>query len=80
MTVGFSTPAIAAKTVKNVRVWPSPDSTRVVLDLTQSIEYSYFTLSNPERLVLDLKGTRIDANLSYLAQSSDIFEKYPQRN
>ncbi|PQJ53082.1 N-acetylmuramoyl-L-alanine amidase [Psychrosphaera saromensis] len=74
MTVGFSTPAIAAKTVKNVRVWPSPDSTRVVLDLTQSIEYSYFMLSNPERLVLDLKGTGINANLSNLAESSDILK------
>ncbi|MFT6528685.1 MAG: N-acetylmuramoyl-L-alanine amidase [Psychrosphaera sp.] len=67
-------PAFAAKNVKNVRVWPSPDSTRVVLDLTQSIEYSYFMLSNPERLVLDLKNTSINAELSNLAQSSDILK------
>jgi len=67
-------PAFAAKNVKNVRVWPSPDSTRVVLDLTHSIEYSYFMLSNPERLVLDLKNTSINAELSNLAQSSDILK------
>ncbi|MBU2919433.1 N-acetylmuramoyl-L-alanine amidase [Psychrosphaera sp. F3M07] len=74
ITIGFSMPAFAAKNVKNVRVWPSPDSTRVVLDLTQSIEYSYFMLSNPERLVLDLKNTSINAELSNLAQSSDILK------
>ncbi|MDU0113725.1 N-acetylmuramoyl-L-alanine amidase [Psychrosphaera aquimarina] len=74
ITIGFSMPAFAAKNVKNVRVWPSPDSTRVVLDLTQSIEYSYFMLSNPERLVLDIKNTSINAELSNLAQSSDILK------
>ena len=70
----FSVSVHAAKSVKNVRVWPSPDSTRVVLDLTQSINYSYFMLSNPERLVLDLKDTKIDLELSYLAQSSDMLK------
>lgn len=71
---GLSASAFATKSVKNVRVWPSPDSTRVVLDLTQSIKYSYFTLSNPERLVLDLKSTQINAELSNLADKSDILK------
>jgi len=70
----FTVSVFAAQSVKNVRVWPSPDSTRVVLDLTQSINYSYFMLSNPERLVLDLKNTKINLELSDLAESSDMLK------
>ena len=65
----------AATTVKNVRVWPSPDSTRVVLDLSAPVKYSYFSLSNPERLVIDLKDTRFNANLSNLTNDSKILQQ-----
>ncbi|KZY45451.1 N-acetylmuramoyl-L-alanine amidase, partial [Pseudoalteromonas shioyasakiensis] len=39
------------------RVWPSPDSTRVVFDLNDKPDFSYFMLKNPARLVIDLKNT-----------------------
>ncbi len=44
--------------INGVRVWPSPQSTRVVLDLSQKPEYSYFMLKNPRRLVIDVKDTQ----------------------
>ncbi|MDP4945106.1 N-acetylmuramoyl-L-alanine amidase [Alishewanella sp. SMS8] len=46
--------AFASNQVQNIRIWPSPDNTRVVFDLSAAPEYKYFTLENPERLVIDL--------------------------
>ena len=50
--------------LKDVRVWGSPDSTRVVLDLTEPATYTLFTLSGPERIVIDFDA--IDADLRAL--------------
>lgn len=47
----------SANVLKGVRVWPAPDETRVVMDLAEESHYSYFTLSNPERLVIDIVNT-----------------------
>ncbi|KPM84177.1 N-acetylmuramoyl-L-alanine amidase [Pseudoalteromonas lipolytica] len=49
--------ALAQNTINSVRVWPSPDSTRVVFDLNDKPDFSYFMLKNPARLVIDLKNT-----------------------
>jgi N-acetylmuramoyl-L-alanine amidase len=46
--------------VRDVRLWPSPDGTRVVLDLSRQAEHKLFTLDNPRRVVVDLKPARID--------------------
>ena len=35
----------------------APDYTRVVLDVSRSVRFDLFTLSNPRRVVIDLKGT-----------------------
>src|SRR5512135_127077 len=48
------------------RVWPSPDYTRITLEATQPVAYKYFTLSNPERLVIDLDGVEAGAALDAL--------------
>lgn len=68
-------PAIAADTVTDVRIWPSPDSTRVVLDMSGSAKYSYFTLKNPERLVIDLQDTKLSKNLNKLDIDSKLLKK-----
>jgi N-acetylmuramoyl-L-alanine amidase len=43
--------------VKNIRFWSSKEYTRVVVDLTNPVEYLGKRLSNPDRLFFDLKGT-----------------------
>ncbi|MFC3033142.1 N-acetylmuramoyl-L-alanine amidase [Pseudoalteromonas fenneropenaei] len=48
---------MAANKIEGVRVWPSPESTRVVFDLEQKPDFSYFMLQNPARLVIDLEST-----------------------
>ncbi|MFA3792734.1 N-acetylmuramoyl-L-alanine amidase [Aliiglaciecola sp. SL4] len=65
----------AQNAIEALRMWPSPDNTRVVLDLTQEPEYSYFTLSNPERLVIDLANTKGKIDLAKLAKSSNLVKK-----
>ncbi len=47
----------AETTVKNVRIWAAPDNTRVVLDVSNPVEHQITQLSNPERLVIDIKNT-----------------------
>ena len=49
------------------RLWPSPDYTRVTLEAAQPVAHRYFTLSNPERLVIDLEGVENSARLGELA-------------
>jgi N-acetylmuramoyl-L-alanine amidase len=45
--------------VRDVRVWASPESTRVVLDLSGSVQHSLQVLHYPERVVLDVSGARL---------------------
>jgi N-acetylmuramoyl-L-alanine amidase len=57
MVFTVSLPLWAQNTINSVRVWPSPDSTRVVFDLDDKPDFSYFMLKNPSRLVVDLENT-----------------------
>lgn len=72
--LSISADAFAAKKVKNIRVWPSPDSTRVVLDLSAPIKFSHFTLSNPERLVIDLQDTFVVPDTNNLKHDSKLLK------
>jgi len=49
--------------VQGVRLWAAPDSTRVVFDVTGSVEHRLFTLKNPNRLVIDLPNAGIDSKV-----------------
>ena len=56
--------AFAGSTVENVRIWSESNKTRVVLDLSQSVQHSIFTLRGPDRLVIDLKDSRLAKTLT----------------
>ncbi|MGR5325535.1 LysM peptidoglycan-binding domain-containing protein [Vibrio sp. DNB22_17_1] len=64
-----------ANVVKNFRVWPSPDETRVVIDLSSEADYSYFSLSSPDRLVVDLKDTSMQAQLPVSVTDSPVLKR-----
>ncbi|MBD1390023.1 N-acetylmuramoyl-L-alanine amidase [Neiella sp. HB171785] len=67
--------AAYANDLNGVRVWPSPDSTRVVLDLSEQPSYKYFSLTNPHRLVVDLKQTANQVDLSKIKLDSKLVKK-----
>ncbi|MEC7582379.1 MAG: N-acetylmuramoyl-L-alanine amidase [Pseudomonadota bacterium] len=54
---------LQAAEVVDLRVWRAPDHTRLVLDLSDSVEYSSFLLEDPHRLVVDIKSSF--TNLSF---------------
>ncbi len=69
--------AWADNSVDSVRVWPSPDKTRVVFDLSDTPDYSYFTLyqQKPYRLVIDFNNTSLKAGLENLGKDSLLVDK-----
>lgn len=63
LTLAISVQAAGTIDIRAVRMWPAPDNTRVVFDLTGDVEHSLFMLQNPARLVIDIKNTRLDKPL-----------------
>ncbi|MCW8888376.1 MAG: N-acetylmuramoyl-L-alanine amidase, partial [Gammaproteobacteria bacterium] len=51
-----------------VRMWPAPEMTRLVFDISNPVEHKLFSLPNPDRTVIDLqnvkKGFKIE-NIDY---------------
>ena len=62
--------------VSATRLWPSPDYTRITLEAAQPVAHKYFTLSNPERLVIDLEGVEAGAALNALAAQLSADDPY----
>ena len=60
------TPVAHAADVNAVRLWRAPDHTRVVLDLSESADFSTLSLENPQRVVVDLSRSRLSASLTSL--------------
>jgi N-acetylmuramoyl-L-alanine amidase len=58
-------PALAqAGDIRDLRVWRSPDYTRVVIDVDSRVEYSVFVLENPHRVVIDVADSRMFADVA----------------
>ena len=71
----FALPA-RAQEPSAVRLWPSPDYTRLAIESREPIEYKYFQLDHPARLVLDLHDVAPNAVLEKLpaaVQADDPF-------
>ncbi len=50
---------LAASDVQSVRLWRAPDNTRLVFDLSGPVEHKVFTLSAPDRIVIDVEGANL---------------------
>lgn len=61
--MGYATP----KEIEGLRVWSSPDSTRVVFDLSEKVEYKVFTLENPNRIVIDFTDANFSAKFDQIS-------------
>lgn len=73
--VAITSKALAVNKLQDVRVWPSPDKYRVVFDLTQQPDFTYFSLIKSDRLVIDFKGSILTSDLSKLSTSGDLVKK-----
>lgn len=58
--------AHATVTVENLRQWRAPDHTRLVFDLSAPLEHRVFTLSDPDRVVVDLDNAVLSGALPEL--------------
>ena len=60
--------ACAAVAVSAARIWPAQDYTRLTLESRQAIRHNMFTLSDPERLVIDLEDVELGDMLNGLTK------------
>jgi N-acetylmuramoyl-L-alanine amidase len=60
--------ANAAITVSSARIWPAQDYTRLTVESKQSIRHNMFTVSNPDRLVIDLENVELSDTLNNLSK------------
>ena len=58
--------AFAEIAIDSARIWPAQDYTRLTLESKQPIQYNLFTLSSPQRLVIDLNDVEINTTLNDL--------------
>lgn len=63
-----------AAQIMAVRVWPAADYTRVTLENDSALKATHFLIKDPHRLVVDIEGLELDAQLKGLVakiQSND---------
>ena len=52
--------------VQSTRIWPARDYTRLTLESKEKLEYTVFSVKDPERLVIDLETTDLSPALAEL--------------
>lgn len=75
MLIIISQKSFAQNSIEGLRIWPSPNTTRLVFDLTDTPKYTYFKLSKPERLVLDIENTTNKFDFSNVSNDSNLVKK-----
>ncbi len=58
--------AVNATQISNARLWRSDDKLRLVFDLSGPVQYKTFSLTAPERLIIDLSGAGLSGDFSQL--------------
>ena len=65
LCLSFVLPAWA-NDVSSVRLWRSPDHTRLVFDIDKPVEYKIIPLTSPDRLVIDIGDAHLKASFRSL--------------
>jgi len=71
----FVQQGFAAVKIDGVRVWPAPDHTRIVFDVSSRVEHRIFTLENPGRLVIDISDVAANPRLEALKLPSKLIRR-----
>ena len=72
MLMAVTVNAVAETKVNSVRLWRAPDNTRLVFDLSGPVQHSVFTLTAPDRLVIDIIGATLGAPLKVSTANTPI--------
>lgn len=64
-----------ASVIKSMRFWQSPESTRVVLDLSSPVTHEISILQNPDRIVVDINDAQVSVDLNQLEIQSDLVKR-----
>jgi N-acetylmuramoyl-L-alanine amidase len=59
-----------------VRIWPAADYTRVTLEHSGPLKFTYFTVENPDRLVVDIEGVEFNSVLDSIARKVTTDDPY----
>ena len=62
-----------------VRVWPAPDYTRITLEHEAKLKATHFLIKDPNRLVVDIEGVDLDAQLKSLIAKIESNDPYIAR-
>lgn len=70
--------AVSSSTVsvKNLRLWNAPDNTRVVLDLSGSIQHRISTFTSPDRIAIDLKNAKLSSSIPHDIENNPFIERF----
>lgn len=74
--IAFYAGVASAATVTAARLWPSPDYTRITLETDAPVTFKFFSLANPDRLVVDLEGVEPNTALTALTTAIDTADPY----
>ncbi|WP_236179857.1 MULTISPECIES: N-acetylmuramoyl-L-alanine amidase [Pseudomonas] len=64
--------SVSATQIRNARISRSDNKLRLVFDLSGAVSYKTFTLSAPERVIIDLSGASLEGDFSQLALSDTL--------
>lgn len=70
---------VMAGNIVAVRAWPADDYTRITLEHDGNIHAKHFLLANPDRLVVDVDGTELNATLKELISKIQPDDPYIQQ-
>ncbi len=62
--------------VKNLRLWNAPDNTRVVLDLSGSIQHRISTFTSPDRIAIDLKNAKLGSSIPHDIDNNPFIKRF----
>jgi len=74
LMTGVALGANAAE-LRDVRLWASPEGTRVVFDLDGATTHTVFTLENPSRVVVDLRDTQRAGTLATQLEGKGVVQR-----
>lgn len=72
-SAAFALPfSVSAAQIRKARLWRSDEKLRLVFDLSGPVRYRTFTLSAPERLIIDVSGANLSGDFSQLTLNGTV--------